>query len=189
MLGGKNGTIPLDGFRLPGRFNRTNAMAAAGAALALELAPELIERTLAEFRGLPHRLEFVREKNSVTFVDDSKGTNVGAVVQALAAVRAPVLLIAGGVDKGGSYAALREPLRQKVRLLLLYGAAREMMRAVVDRSTRVECVQTLDEAVARAAAEALPGDTVLLSPACASFDQFKNYAERGRVFQELVRAL
>ena len=189
MLGGKNGTIPLDGFRLPGRFNRTNAMAAAGAALALELAPELIERTLAEFRGLPHRLEFVREKNSVTFVDDSKGTNVGAVVQALTAVRAPVLLIAGGVDKGGSYAALREPLRQKVRLLLLYGAAREMMRAVVDGSTRVECVQTLDEAVARAAAEALPGDTVLLSPACASFDQFKNYAERGRVFQELVRAL
>ncbi len=189
MLGGKNGTIRLDGFRLPGRFNRTNAMAAAGAALALELAPELIERTLAEFRGLPHRLEFVREKNSVTFVDDSKGTNVGAVVQALTAVRAPVLLIAGGVDKGGSYAALREPLRQKVRLLLLYGAAREMMRAVVDGSTRVECVQTLDEAVARAAAEALPGDTVLLSPACASFDQFKNYAERGRVFQELVRAL
>jgi UDP-N-acetylmuramoylalanine--D-glutamate ligase len=188
-IGGNSGMIRLDRFRLPGQFNRANAMAAAGAALALNLAPELIERALAEFRGLPHRLELVCEKNSVMFVDDSKGTNVGAVVQALAAVRAPVLLIAGGVDKGGSYAALREPLRQKVRLLLLYGAAREMMRAALDGTTRVESVQTLDEAVARAAAEALPGDTVLLSPACASFDQFKNYAERGRVFQELVLAL
>jgi UDP-N-acetylmuramoylalanine--D-glutamate ligase len=189
VFGESSGTIRLDGFRLPGRFNRTNAMAAAGAALALALAPELIERTLTEFHGLPHRLEFVRKKNGVTFVDDSKGTNVGAVIEALAAVRAPVLLIAGGADKGGSYAALREPLRQKVRLLLLYGAAREMMRAALDGTARVECVQTLYEAIARAATEALPGDTVLLSPACASFDQFKNYAERGRVFQELVRAL
>src|SRR5262249_44037289 len=105
-LDGVSGTICLDGFRLPGRFNRTNTMAAASAVLALNLAPELIERTLAEFRGLPHRLEFVREKNRVVFVDDSKATNVGAVVQALAAVVAPVVLIAGGVDKGGSYAAL-----------------------------------------------------------------------------------
>jgi UDP-N-acetylmuramoylalanine--D-glutamate ligase len=98
-------------------------------------------------------------------------------------------LIAGGVDKGGSYTELREPLRQKVRLLMLYGAAREMMKAALSGATRVLCVRTLDEAVARAAAEALPGDTVLLSPACASFDQFRDYAERGRVFQELVRAL
>ena len=188
-FGGMPGTIRLDGFRLPGRFNRLNAMAAAGAALALDITPAIIERSLAELHGLPHRLEFVREKNRVLFVDDSKGTNVGAVVEALAAVRPPVVLIAGGVDKGGSYTALREPLRQKVRVLLLYGAARETMRSALNGSTRVECVPTLDEAVARAAIEALPGDTVLLSPACASFDQFKNYAERGRVFQELVRAL
>jgi UDP-N-acetylmuramoylalanine--D-glutamate ligase len=187
---GKCGTIRLDRrFSLPGRFNRANAMAAAGAALALRLAPEIIERTLAQFRGLPHRLELVREKNHIRFIDDSKGTNVGAAVEALAAVRAPVVLIAGGVDKGGSYAALREPLQQKVRLLLLYGAAREMMRAALDGATQIECVHTMDEAVARAAAAAVPGDTVLLSPACASFDLFKNYAERGRVFQELVRAL
>ena len=188
-FGAEGGTIHLDGFRLPGRFNRINAMAAAGAALVLKLTPELIERTLVEFRGLPHRLELVRKKNGVTFVDDSKGTNVSAVVQALAAVQAPILLIAGGVDKGGSYTELREPLRQKVRLLLLYGAARKMMQAALSGTTRLLCVRTLDEAVARAAAEALPGDTVLLSPACASFDQFRDYAERGRVFQELVRAL
>jgi UDP-N-acetylmuramoylalanine--D-glutamate ligase len=189
IFGGSSGTIRLDRFRLPGRFNRVNAMAAAGAALALELAPELIERVLAEFRGLPHRLELVAEKNGVTFIDDSKGTNVGAVVQALAAVPAPVLLIAGGVDKGGSYTELREPLRRKVKLLLLYGTARDMMSAALDGATRIESVRTLDEAVARAAAAAMPGETVLLSPACASFDQFKNYAERGRAFQQLVRAL
>jgi len=188
-LNGNSGTIRRDNFRLPGRFNQTNAMAAAGAALALNIAPEVIERALADFRGLPHRLEFVHEKNRVVFIDDSKGTNVGAVIEALAAVEAPVILIAGGVDKGGSYAALREPLRQKVKLLLLYGAAREIMRSALSGTTRIECIQGFGEAVKAAAAEALPGDTVLLSPACASFDQFNNYAERGRTFQELVLAL
>jgi UDP-N-acetylmuramoylalanine--D-glutamate ligase len=188
-IGGRSGRIRLDGFRLPGRFNRSNAMAAAGAALALKLEPELIEESLAAFHGLPHRLELVRERNQVRFIDDSKGTNVGAVIEALAAIPAPVLLIAGGVEKGGSYATLREPLRRKVKRLLLFGAAREVMRSALDGTTAIECFQSLEQAVARAAAEALPGDTVLLSPACASFDQFKNYAERGRVFQELVRAL
>jgi UDP-N-acetylmuramoylalanine--D-glutamate ligase len=188
-IGGRSGNMRLDGFRLLGRFNRSNAMAAACAALVLELEPELIEDSLAAFRGLPHRLEFVRERNQVRFIDDSKGTNVGAVVEALAAIPAPVVLIAGGVDKGGSYAALCEPLRRKVKHLLLYGAAREGMRSALNGTTQIECFETMDQAVAKAAAEALPGDTVLLSPACASFDQFKNYAERGRVFQEVVHAL
>jgi UDP-N-acetylmuramoylalanine--D-glutamate ligase len=188
-LGGRTGTVRLHDFRLPGKFNRLNAMAASGAALILNLEPELIERTLAKFRGLPHRCEFVREKNGVIFIDDSKATNVGAVVEALAAARRSIILIAGGVDKGGSYTALCEPLRQKTRVLFLYGNAREMMRAALEGATRIESVHRFEEAVARAAAEALPGDTVLLSPACASFDQFNNYAERGRIFQELVRAL
>lgn len=188
-VGERGGTIRLQRFRLPGQFNRLNAMAAAAAALALDLPTAVIERGLAEFRGLPHRLEFVRQKDGITFLDDSKGTNVDAVVQALDAVQRPVILIAGGVHKGGSYDALREPLRQKVKLLLLYGAARESMRAALTCTTRLECVGSLDEAVARAAVAAMPGDTVLLSPACASFDQFKNYAERGRVYQKLVRAL
>jgi UDP-N-acetylmuramoylalanine--D-glutamate ligase len=184
-----NGTIRMDGFRLPGAFNRANAMAATGGALVLKLPPEIIERTLTEFRGLPHRLEFVREKSGVTYLDDSKATNVGAVAQALAAVPAPVILLAGGVDKGGSYAPLRQPVKEKVSIVLLYGAARETIRAALAGSGRIECVECLPEAVQRAAAEAISGHTVLLSPACASFDQFKNYAERGRAFQELVRAL
>jgi UDP-N-acetylmuramoylalanine--D-glutamate ligase len=188
-LGALRGTISTERFRLPGRFNQANAMAAAAAALTLNLKPDLIERTLAEFCGLPHRLEFVAEHQGVTYIDDSKATNVDAVVQALAAVRPPVVLIAGGVDKGGSYTALRQPLGQKARLVVLYGAARDKMRTALDGTTRLESVEDLREALARAAAAAAPGDTVLLSPACASFDQFRDYAERGRVFQELVRAL
>jgi UDP-N-acetylmuramoylalanine--D-glutamate ligase len=149
----------------------------------------VIEAVLADFAGLPHRMEFVVDRVGVNYIDDSKGTNVASVVEALAAVRAPVILIAGGMDKGGDYAPLREPLGEKVRLLILIGAARDRMRAALKDATEIELVQTLDEAVRVAAATARRGDTVLLSPACSSFDQFRNYAERGRIFQELVRAL
>jgi UDP-N-acetylmuramoylalanine--D-glutamate ligase len=182
-------SISLKKFRLPGTHNRLNAMAAAAGARAMQIAPAVIERALANFAGLPHRLEFVGEKAGVLYVDDSKGTNVGAVVEALAAVAGPVVLIAGGVDKGGDYAPLRAALANKVRLLFLLGAAREKMRDALAGATTIECVDTLAGAVARAAAGAQPGETVLLSPACSSFDQFKDYAERGRIFQKLVRAL
>ncbi len=183
------GRIGLANFRLPGRHNVANAMAAAAAALALEVAPTVIEARLASFAGLPHRTETVAERNGVTYIDDSKGTNVASVVEALAAAHAPVVLIAGGMDKGGDYTPLLEPLREKVRLLILIGAARDRMRAALDGATQVELLPTLDQAVRRASEAARRGDTVLLSPACSSFDQFRNYAERGRVFQELVRAL
>jgi UDP-N-acetylmuramoylalanine--D-glutamate ligase len=111
------------------------------------------------------------------------------VVEVLAAVRAPVILIAGGMDKGGAYEPLRRPIESKVKLLVLIGAAQQRMRAALASATTIECVDTLTQAVQIAAARANRGDTVLLSPACSSFDQFKDYAERGRVFQELVRAL
>ena len=184
-----SGRISLADFKLPGPFNRINAMAAAAAALAFNLAPGIIERTIAEFGGLPHRLQFVRRHNGVSFFDDSKGTNVGAVAAALTAVRPPVILIAGGVDKGGSYAPLIEPLRKSVKLLVLYGEARETIHHMVNGVTRLAMAERFEQAVRIAAAEARSGDTVLLSPGCSSFDQFRNYAERGRVFQELVRAL
>jgi UDP-N-acetylmuramoylalanine--D-glutamate ligase len=185
----RHGRISLKRMRLVGRHNIANAMAAAAAALVSGIEPRVIEAALADFAGLPHRMEFVAERGGVTYIDDSKGTNVAAVVEALAAVRASVILIAGGVDKGGDYAPLREPLGEKVRLLILIGAARDTMRAALKGATEIELVQTLDEAVRRAAAAARRGETVLLSPACSSFDQFRNYAERGRIFQELVRAL
>ena len=164
-------------------------MAAAAAALALGVAPQTIERALTGFTGLPHRTEFVRDKDGVRYIDDSKGTNVGAVVEALAATRGPVILIAGGVDKGGDYGPLRAPLMEKVRLLILIGAARDKMRTALQGATAIETAPALADAVRIAAAHAHRGDTVMLSPACSSFDQFKDYAERGRVFQELVRAL
>ena len=185
----RRGRISLQHWRLSGRHNIANAMAAAAAALVTEVEPRVIEAALADFAGLSHRMEFVAERGGVTYIDDSKGTNVASVIEALAAVRAPVVLIAGGVDKGGDYAPLREPLREKVRLLILIGAARDTMRAALKGATEIELVQTLEMAVRRAAVTACRGDTVLLSPACSSFDQFKNYAERGRIFQELVRAL
>jgi UDP-N-acetylmuramoylalanine--D-glutamate ligase len=183
------GRISLDRFTLPGRHNLLNAMAAAACAMAMGIAPEIIERALAGFSNLPHRTEFVIEKNGVRYIDDSKGTNVGAVVEALTATHGPVILIAGGVDKGGDYSPLRAPLKEKVKLLILIGAAREKMRAALDGACAIELAITLADAVRIAAAGARPGDTVMLSPACSSFDQFKDYAERGRVFQELVRAL
>ncbi|HVA39113.1 MAG TPA: Mur ligase family protein, partial [Candidatus Binataceae bacterium] len=186
---GRFGRISLKGFRLAGRHNLANAMAAAAAALAMEVEPAVVEQALAAFKGLPHRMESVAERAGVAYVDDSKGTNVASVVEALAAARAPLILIAGGMDKGGDYAPLRQPLTEKVRLLILIGAARVKMRAALEGATVIELVDTLSEAVRRAAEVARRGDTVLLSPACSGFDQFKNYAERGRIFQELVRAL
>jgi UDP-N-acetylmuramoylalanine--D-glutamate ligase len=187
--GARQGIIDLKNFRLPGAHNRSNAAAAVAAALAMAIVPDAIAHALKGFVGLPHRIELVREKDGVLYIDDSKGTNVGAVIEALAATRAPVVLVAGGVDKGGSYAPLIEPLRDKVKLLILIGAARAKMSAALAGATSIECVETLVEAVAVAARQARSGDTVLLSPACSSFDQFKDYAERGRIFQELVRAL
>ena len=183
------GRISLAHFRLPGRHNLANAMAAAAAALAMGCSPDAVERALADFQPLAHRIEFVREQGGITWIDDSKGTNVGAVIEALEAVSAPVILIAGGVDKGGDYAPLIEPLRRKVRRAILCGAARDRIAAAVSGAVEVELVATLGEAVERAARIGRRGDTVLLSPACSSFDQFRDYAERGNVFKELVRAL
>ncbi len=183
------GRISLEGFRLRGRHNISNAMAASTAALTLGVKAEEIERALMSFRGLPHRIEVVHENRGVTYIDDSKGTNVGAVVEAIDALAAPIVLIAGGLDKGGDYAPLRRPLGEKVKLAILNGAARDKMAAALVGATKIELVATLKDAVEHAARAARPGDTVLLSPACSSFDQFKDYAERGNVYKELVRAL
>ena len=184
-----NGRISLEGFRLKGLHNISNAMAASAAALALGVEAGDIERALASFRGLPHRIEVVHEHGGVTYIDDSKGTNVGAVVEAIDAIPAPIILIAGGLDKGGDYAPLRRPLGEKVKLAIFNGAARDKMAAALEGATKIELVATLSEAVEHAARAAQSGDTVLLSPACSSFDQFKDYAERGNVYKELVRTL
>ena len=176
----------LGRLRLHGHHNWENVMAAVSVATLWGIPREVIERVLASFTGLPHRLAWVATKNDVAYFDDSKGTNVGAVVQSLAGFVGPVILLAGGVDKGGDYGPLRGPLRSKVKKLILFGAARETMRKALAGATDTIVVETLSEAVREAAARAHQGDTVLLSPACASFDQFRNYAHRGEVFRACV---
>jgi UDP-N-acetylmuramoylalanine--D-glutamate ligase len=179
----------LDRLRLHGRHNWENVMAAVSAATLWGIPQDVIEPVLANFRGLPHRLEWVATKNGVAYFDDSKGTNVGAVVQSLAGFTGPVILLAGGVDKGGDYGPLRAPVQAKVKKLILFGTARETIKAALRGATETVVVETLAEAVQVAEEVACRGDTVLLSPACASFDQFRNYAHRGEVFRTCVERL
>lgn len=175
--------------QLHGRHNWENVMAAASAAWLWGVSPEAISSVLANFKGLPHRLELVAEKKGVRYFNDSKGTNVGAVVQSLASFSGPLILLAGGVDKGGDYSPLRPLIRAKVKLLILFGQARELLRDALGGETRTLLVDTLETAVKEAAAHAVPSETVLLSPACASFDQFDNYIHRGNVFRACVEEL
>jgi UDP-N-acetylmuramoylalanine--D-glutamate ligase len=148
-----------------------------------------VRAVFRSFRGLPHRTEFVREVGGVRWYDDSKGTNVGATVGTLAGLTGPVVLILGGKDKGGSYVPLAPLVRDRVRALVLLGEARGKIAAELAGTAPIEIVEEMGEAVRRAAALAQRGDVVLLSPACASFDQYASYAERGRHFQAEVNAL
>ncbi len=186
---GQDTRISLDRLQLYGRHNLENVMAAASAAFLWGIGMDTIAAVLANFTGLAHRLEFVAEKKGVRYFDDSKGTNVGAVVQSLASFSGPVILLAGGVDKGGDYRPLRSLVREKVKLLLVFGQARTLIHEALGGETPTREVDTLATAVRAAAAAATPGDTVLLSPACASFDQFDNYAHRGQVFRACVEGV
>jgi UDP-N-acetylmuramoylalanine--D-glutamate ligase len=181
--------FPLADVKIKGVHNVENMMAAIAVAKAIGLPAQPIRRALAAFPGLEHRLEFVREKNGVRYYNDSKGTNVGAVVKSLASFSVPVILLAGGVDKGGDYRVLRDGIQKKVRRLVLFGAAKDMIVTALGSLTETITVESMEAAVRDAHEHAQPGDVVLLSPACSSFDMFRNYAERGRVFKHLVQAL
>lgn len=175
--------------KIHGVHNLENIMAAVAAAQCAGVAPGAIQKTLESFPGLEHRLEFVRERNGVRYYNDSKGTNVGAVVKSLASFNGPVILLAGGVDKGGDYGPLVDGIKRKVRRLVLFGTAKEVMARALGAFTETVLVADLPTALADAAANARAGDVVLLSPACSSFDQFRNYAERGKLFKNLVQQL
>lgn len=181
--------FPLGRVKIQGVHNIENMMAAVAMAKAAGVSQAAIQRALEEFPGLEHRLEFVRERDGVRFFNDSKGTNVGAVVKSLASFSSPVLLLAGGVDKGGDYRVLRKAITQKVRRLILFGAAGRIIANALGDLTTTVMVRDLEAAVRDAAEHAQPGDAVLLSPACSSFDMFRNYAERGKAFKSLVQAL
>lgn len=181
--------FPLGHVKIQGVHNVENMMAAIATAKAIGIPAQIIQQTLEEFPGLEHRLEFVREKDGVRYYNDSKGTNVGAVVKSLASFSVPVILLAGGVDKGGDYGVLREGVKKTVKRLVLFGAAKKMIAKALGTLTETVIVDDMEAAVRDAHQHARPGDVVLLSPACSSFDMFRNYAERGRIFKSLVQAL
>jgi UDP-N-acetylmuramoylalanine--D-glutamate ligase len=194
---GTDAIVAVDELRLAGLHNAANAMAALALAgsLALPLAPMVV--ALRTFRGLPHRVELVREADGVRFYDDSKGTNVGSTVAALAGFAtqlqssgAKVVLIAGGDGKGQDFAPLAAPVAAGARAVVLIGRDAPLVeRAVAGTAVPMLRAQDMADAVARAFAAALPGDVVLLSPACASYDMFRNYRHRAEVFVAAVNAL
>jgi UDP-N-acetylmuramoylalanine--D-glutamate ligase len=171
---------------LRGQHNVENVLAACAAAYLAGAIPSAIAAGVKSFRGVEHRLEFVAEISGVQYYNDSKATNVDAAVKALEAFPGPLIVILGGRDKGSPYTPLRELLRERARLALLIGESAEKIAADLGDAVRFENAGTLPQALRIAAAHAQPGDTVLLAPACSSFDQFENYEHRGREFKELV---
>ncbi len=169
--------------------NSDNCLAAIVAVRLVGCPSQAIVKGLEAFKCLEHRLSHVGTINGVAYVDDSKATNIGALQSALAGMEKPVHLIAGGRDKGGDYQLVGHEMRTKVKNLILIGEAAGKMAAAFADCVEIKRAQTMDEAVAMAALAAQPGEVVLLSPACASFDMFKGYAERGKAFQEAVAAL
>jgi UDP-N-acetylmuramoylalanine--D-glutamate ligase len=172
-----------------GRHNLENVLAAAIAAAATGLKHESIAAAVRTFHAVEHRLEFVRNVSGVEFYNDSKATSVDATLKALDAFPGNLWVILGGKDKGLDYAALRESLAGKARAALLIGAAAPKIATQLAGAVRLIDAKTMDQAIALAYAEAQPGDTVLLAPACASFDQFRSYEHRGEVFKQLVNQL
>jgi UDP-N-acetylmuramoylalanine--D-glutamate ligase len=188
-LGAAPEIYELAGTSLAREPNVHNAAAAILGARLLGCPPAAVRRALARFRPLAHRLALVAEIDGVQYFDDSKATNIGAVVAALAGMDRPVVLIGGGRDKGGDYRLLHQAVREKVRGMVLIGEAREKMAASFAAVTRVELAESLAAAVLCASRLARPGQAVLLAPACASFDMFSGYAERGRIFRQAVAGL
>ena len=181
--------LPVSSMKIQGLHNAANALAALalGEALGLPL-PAMLEE-LVSFPGLPHRSQWVADVNGVTYVNDSKGTNVGATLAAVAGMSGPLVMIAGGDGKNQDFTPLREAFRGKVRRTVLIGRDAAAIARVLAGVCPVEQVASLEEAVRAAARAAQPGDTVLLSPACASLDMFRDYTHRGAVFTEAVKGL
>ena len=174
---------------LRGNHNIENVLAAAAAARLAGVEPSAIAEGVRTFAGVEHRIEYVATISGVEYFNDSKATNVDATLKALDAFPGNVLVILGGKDKGSDYRILRKSLRSRARLALLIGSAAGKIETELGGVIPVERAETLERAVESAARNARPGDTVLLAPACASFDQFENYEHRGRVFKQLVLAL
>ncbi|PMP66959.1 MAG: UDP-N-acetylmuramoyl-L-alanine--D-glutamate ligase [Thermodesulfobacterium geofontis] len=174
------------GFKLLGIHNKVNFMVASLGARLLSATKESVKRLIKEFRGFPHRLEYIGEFGGVYFINDSKATNVSATLQALKSLPNSIILILGGKHKGASYSPLIPYIKEKVKILILMGESRFIMAEELEGITETYMSETLSSATLLAIKLAKPGDIVLLSPACSSFDQFADYKERGEVFRRLV---
>lgn len=175
--------------RLRGKHNLENMAAAAAACRSMGLSPAAIRRGLRSFKGVPHRIEPVRSIRGVRYYNDSKSTNVHSTAVALAALPKGIHLIMGGRHKGTSYRMLEKMIKRKVRRIYAVGEAARLVRRELGRNADVVLTSTVRRAVRAAARSARPGESVLLSPACASFDQYRNFEERGRDFARCVRAI
>jgi UDP-N-acetylmuramoylalanine--D-glutamate ligase len=181
---------PVRDIALRGRHNVDNVLAAAACALWTGMAPETIRRGIAAFRGVAHRIERVRAAGGVTYYNDSKGTNVDSTIKALESFTEPIVLIAGGKGKGQDFAPLGEAARGRVRHAVVIGADRAALGDALARAgAAVEEARSMEDAVRAARDAARPGDVVLLSPACASFDMFRNFEHRGDEFKAAVMRL
>jgi len=179
-----------DELGLRGPHNLYNSLAAAVAARVMEVQDDVIRQSLASFEGVPHRLETVATLGGVRYVNDSKATNVNAVWYALESFDAPIVLIAGGRDKGNDYSALRPLIRQRVRGVVAIGeSADTVMQELGEEAPLAAEARSMEDALAKAREMAERGDVILLSPACSSFDMYDDYEHRGDTFRRLVRNL
>ena len=189
VANGERVLLTREDIQLPGDHNVENVMAALAAAVACGVSTASMRDTVRNFKGVEHRLEFVAEIGGVKFYNDSKATNVDAAIKCLEAFPRGVVVILGGKDKGSDYAPLAPFVRERCEHVILIGAASDKIAAALENTRPLHRAATMPEAVQRGLELALPGDVVLLAPACASFDMFDNYEHRGRVFKDAVNAL
>jgi UDP-N-acetylmuramoylalanine--D-glutamate ligase len=186
---GEREIMPLSEVPLKGAHNLENVLAGVSIGVLAGCEPEQIRQAVRSFKAVEHRLEFVAKVAGVDYYNDSKATNVDATIKALESFPANIHLILGGKDKGSDYTVLNELLRQRVKRVYTIGAAAAKIASQIQGAAEVEYAETLDNAVRRASESAVPGDVVVLAPACASFDQFQSYEHRGRVFKGIVHSL
>ncbi len=186
---GEREIMPVADVQLKGVHNVENVLAAVAVGMITACEPARIHRAVAEFKAVEHRLEYVATVNGVEYYNDSKATNVDATIKALESFPGNIHLILGGKHKGSPYTVLRDLLKDRVKRVYTIGAAAPIIEADVQGAVDILKAGTLDLAVRRAAEAAVPGDIVLLAPACASFDQFQSYEHRGRAFKDAVKAL
>ncbi|MFC1824656.1 UDP-N-acetylmuramoyl-L-alanine--D-glutamate ligase [Thermodesulfobacteriota bacterium] len=189
LPGLKSYSFPFDQFQLPGKHNLGNLMSVVLTALALDLDAQKIQETIDHWRGLPHRIEFIRRISDVDFINDSKATNVDAAMKAILSFERPIILIAGGRHKGGDYSPLLNAAQGRVRRAIFLGEAKHRLADAFNRSIPFTLAETMDEAVSLAHSFAGPNDVVLLAPACSSFDMFTDYTHRGQIFREAVERI